>query len=72
MNFFAYQYPWDGEEPHVLALHHLASGQADYREWLMAPLLEPLEVGKNLSCCLSCELGMWGQSLVSAMAVVQQ
>lgn len=46
MNFFTFQEPFEGSSCAGLYTFH-QNGQAEYREWIMAPLLSPLVVGQT-------------------------
>jgi hypothetical protein len=46
MNFFTYQEPFEGESC-AGVYTYLQNGQTEYREWIMAPLLEPLVIGQT-------------------------
>ncbi len=49
MNFFTYQEPFEGTS--CAGLHtYWQNDQAEYREWMMAPLVEPLVVGQTYYC----------------------
>lgn len=46
MNFFTYQEPFEGAS--CAGIHtYWQNGQAEYREWFIAPLMEPLVVGQT-------------------------
>jgi hypothetical protein len=49
MNFFTYQEPFEGVSCAGMYTY-LENGSTEYREWIMAPLLEPLEVGQTYYC----------------------
>src|SRR5436190_11755666 len=49
MNYFTYQEPFEGASCAGLYTYH-QNDQAWYREWIMAPLLEPLVVGQTYYC----------------------
>jgi len=49
MNFFTYQETFEGGSCAGMVTYW-QSGSTDYREWIMAPLLEPLVVGQTYSC----------------------
>lgn len=46
MNFFTYQEPYEGASCAGMQTYH-QNGQDQQREWIMAPLLEPLVVGQT-------------------------
>jgi hypothetical protein len=46
MNFFTFQEPFEGASCAGMYTYH-QNGSAEYREWIMAPLLEPLVVGQT-------------------------
>jgi len=49
MNFFTYQEPFEGASCAGMQSYH-QNGQDEQREWIMAPLLEPLEAGQTYYC----------------------
>lgn len=49
MNFFTYQEPFEGASCAGMATYH-QNGSTEYREWMMAPLMEPLVVGQTYYC----------------------
>ncbi|HMN05259.1 MAG TPA: T9SS type A sorting domain-containing protein [Flavobacteriales bacterium] len=49
MNFFTYQEPFEGASCAGIYTYW-QNGQAEYREWMQAPLLEPLVVGQTYWC----------------------
>jgi hypothetical protein len=49
MNFFTYQEPFEGTSC-AGVYTYLQNGQTEYREWILAPLLEPLVVGQTYYC----------------------
>jgi hypothetical protein len=49
MNFFTYQEPFEGASCAGMCTYH-QNGSIEYREWFMAPLLEPLVVGQTYYC----------------------
>ncbi|MCL4283366.1 MAG: T9SS type A sorting domain-containing protein [Flavobacteriales bacterium] len=49
MNYFTYQEPYEGESCAGMVTYW-QNGQFEYREWIQAPLLEPLVVGQTYWC----------------------
>lgn len=49
MNFFTYQEPYEGASCAGMYTY-LENGSTEYREWIMAPLLEPMVVGQTYYC----------------------
>ncbi|MBV6405972.1 MAG: hypothetical protein GFGODING_02757 [Flavobacteriales bacterium] len=49
MNFFTYQEPFEGASCAGMVTYW-QNGPIEYREWIMAPLLEPLVVGQTYYC----------------------
>ena len=49
MNHFTYQEPYEGASCAGMYTYH-QNGPTQYREWIMAPLLEPLVVGQTYYC----------------------
>ncbi|MBK9273908.1 MAG: hypothetical protein IPM49_05120 [Flavobacteriales bacterium] len=49
MNFFTYQEPFEGASCAGMYTY-FQSGSIEGREWIMAPLLQPLEVGQTYYC----------------------
>ena len=49
LNFHTYQEPFEGASCTGLYTYH-QNGSTEYREWIMAPLLEPLVVGQIYYC----------------------
>jgi len=61
MNFVTFQEPFEGASCAGI-LTHWQSGQTEYREWIMAPLLEPLVVGQIYYCSLRANAGFGGNA----------
>ncbi len=49
LNIITYQEPIEGNSCAGMFTYH-QNGPAEYREWIMAPLLQPLEVGQTYYC----------------------
>lgn len=49
MNFFTYQEPYEGASCAGMVTYH-ENGQDQQREWIIAPLLEPLVIGQTYYC----------------------
>lgn len=49
MNFFTYQEPFEGASC-AGVYTYWQNGSTEYREWIMAPLLEPMVVGQTFYC----------------------
>ncbi len=61
MNFFTFQEPFEGASCAGMATYW-HSGQTDYREWVMAPLLEPLVVGQTYYCSFRANAAFGGNA----------
>ena len=61
MNFFTFQEPFEGSSCAGMHTYH-QNGQAEYREWVMAPLLEPLVVGQTYFCSLRANAAFGGNA----------
>ncbi len=61
MNFFTYQEPFEGGSC-VGEQTYRQNGQAEYREWIMAPLLEPLVVGQTYYCSFRANAAFGGNA----------
>ncbi|MBK6541714.1 MAG: hypothetical protein IPG10_10640 [Flavobacteriales bacterium] len=61
MNFFTYQEPFEGTS--CAGLHtYWQNDQAEYREWMMAPLVEPLVVGQTYYCSFWANAAFGGET----------
>lgn len=61
MNFFTYQEPFEGVSCTGM-VSYWQSGQTEYREWIMAPLLEPLVVGQTYYCSFRANAAFGGNA----------
>ena len=59
MNFFTYQEPFEGASC-AGVYTYWQNGQTEYREWIMAPLLEPMVVGQTYYCSLQANAAFGG------------
>lgn len=59
MNFFTYQEPFEGASCAGMYTY-LENGSTEYREWIMAPLLEPMVVGQTYYCSLRANAAFGG------------
>lgn len=61
MNYFTYQEPFEGSSCTGMYTYR-QSGQAEYREWIMATLLEPLVVGQTYYCSFRANAAFGGNA----------
>lgn len=61
MNFFTYQEPFEGNACVGMYTYH-QNDQAEYREWIMAPLQEPLMVGQTYYCSFRANAAFGGNA----------
>jgi hypothetical protein len=61
MNFFTYQEPFEGVSCTGMVTYWQSS-QIEYREWIMAPLLEPLMVGQTYYCSFRANAAFGGNA----------
>ncbi|MCB9163702.1 MAG: T9SS type A sorting domain-containing protein [Flavobacteriales bacterium] len=61
MNFVTYQEPFEGASCAGM-LTYWQNGSAEYREWIMAPLLEPLVVGQTYYCSFRANAAFGGNA----------
>lgn len=59
MNFFTYQEPFEGASCAGMVTYW-QNGPIQYREWVMAPLLEPLVIGETYYCSFRANAGFGG------------
>jgi hypothetical protein len=59
MNFFTYQEPFEGASCAGIYTYW-QNGQAEYREWIMAPLLEPMVIGQTYYASLRANAAFGG------------
>jgi hypothetical protein len=61
MNYLTYQEPFEGIS--CVGMHtYWQNGQAEYREWIQAPLLEPLVVGQTYYCSFRANAAFGGNA----------
>lgn len=61
MNYFTYQEPFEGAS--CVGMHtYWQSDQAEYREWIMAPLLAPMVVGQTYYCSFRANAAFGGNA----------
>jgi hypothetical protein len=61
LNFFTYQEPYEGASCTGIWTYW-QSGQTEYREWIMTPLLEPLVVGQTYYCSFRANAAFGGNA----------
>lgn len=59
MNFFTYQEPFEGASCAGMVTYW-QNGPIQYREWIMAPLLEPLVIGQTYYCSFRANAALGG------------
>jgi hypothetical protein len=63
MNIFTFQEPYEGEACVGLFTYTPVDGQTEQREWIMAPLLEPLVPGQTYYCSFRANAGFGGNEI---------
>jgi len=61
MNYFTFQEPFEGNSCAGMFTYH-QNGQAEYREWIIAPLLEPMVVGQTYYCSFRANAAFGGNA----------
>jgi hypothetical protein len=61
MNLLTYQYPFEGEN-YAGLLTYFVNGEAEQREWIMAPLLSPLVPGQTYYCSFRANAAFGGNA----------
>ena len=59
LNFFTFQQPFEGNSCAGMFTYY---GPSEYREWIMAPLLEPMVVGQTYYCSLRANAAFGGNA----------
>jgi hypothetical protein len=62
MNFHTFQEPFEGSSCVGIYTYLQGGSNGEYREWIMAPLLEPLVVGQTYYCSFRANAGFGGNA----------
>lgn len=62
LNLWSFQFPYDGDFCLGLITYHQNGANDEQREWVMAPLLEPLVPGQSYYCSFRANAGFGGNA----------
>lgn len=62
LNFFTFQYPFEGDNCVGLYTYHQNGPNDQQREWIMAPLVQPLVPGQTYYCSFRANAGFGGNA----------